>query len=153
MRSRLLAWAVVAAGVQVMPAGAAPVPKSFKRSNPVTLTLWQYENSSDAFTLTVSNHTDSPISWRTTTISLAAFKLELKDEKGEVVPTVPPGFLHSPSAPPGKETVVEAGKGYFMSFRLSHLLNDHPRPDGKLTLTATFEHGGRTYQSDPLEVK
>lgn len=152
MRRSVLALGIVI-GVLAMPADAAPVPKSLKRTKPITLTLFQYEKHPDLFNLTVSNHMDTPLTWWSTTAPLAAFMLELTDESGEVVPTVHPCHRRSSFAPPAEETVVNAGKGYFMEFRLSELLNDQPRPEGKLKLTVKFELDGTTYSSDPLEVK
>lgn len=148
----LLAWAAVVA-LYAPPLVAAPVPKALKRV-PVTLTLHQSDTDTDELTLVVSNHTDSPLSWRSTTIPLAAFKLQLTDEKGNAVPTTHPATFHSPFAPPGNETTVAGGGVLGMVFNVESLLNGNARSSfGKLTLTATFEHGGQTYQSEPLELK
>ncbi len=137
-----------------LPLAAAPVPKGMKnKPPPVTLHLHQMETRPDVLTLVVSNTTDAPLTWHTTTIALEAFELELTDAKGKAVPFTHPAALHSPLPAPGNEVKVDAGGMYGMTFRVSTLLECKVKPAGEWRLTATFKHDGRTYQSETLEVK
>jgi hypothetical protein len=130
---------------------AAPVPKVKKP--PVTLELVADDAKPDLVYLFVTNNTDSPVTWKTTTIPLAAFDIQIADAKGKKLDTTHPSALHSPFAPPGREYAVKPGESYAMPFSVENCFPNGERPAGKLRLTATFKHDGKTYQSEPLEVK
>lgn len=144
---RLLVGVVVGSWVAV----AAPVPKVKKP--PVTLELVADDNKPDLVYLFVANNTDAPITWKSTTIPLAAFDLGITDAKGKKLDTVHPATLHSPFAPPGREYAVKPGESYAMPFSVENCFPNGERPKGKLSVTATFKHDGKRYESEPLEVK
>lgn len=141
--------------VLVVPGVAAPVPKALKRPPALTITLAADDRdhrSGDGIRVTVTNHTTADLRWTYTTIPLAAFEVRAADESGREVEIAHPRTTHSPFSR-GMPCRVASGDSLNMRFGLSQCFPTGGRPGGPLRLTVAFTHGGRTYLSEPLEVK
>ena len=148
---RLVVAAVVLA-VFAPSGGSAPVPK--KPPPPIELTLSSEDSGSDSTFLLVANNTDKPVTWKFTTVPLAAFAIQITDAKGKALEiTHPAAEFKAVAEPPSRDYEVPAGGSSLMRFSIASCFPKGERPKGKLTVTATFEHGGKKYQSDPLVVE
>lgn len=136
-------------------ATAAPVPKSVKRSPAVTITLTPDDRDhrpGEGVCVTVTNHSADDLRWTYTTVPLAAFEVRVTDDTGQELDVAHPSARHSPFAR-AMPCRVAAGESLNMRFGVDQCFPQAGRPPGPLKVTVTFEHGGRTYTSEPLEVK